>query len=160
MALQIPASPDDVFRLSLARKGIVDPASVAAVLAAYRVLDQFLQTFNARDAQAWSHTLHYPHLRLTAGQVQQWDTPERYAEDNDLDALRQTGWSHSVWDWIEPVQASPDKVHLALQFTRYDTDGNAESTHQALYVVTLQQGRWGVQLRSSYAGIKIPGAAY
>lgn len=160
MSSPSPADAGNAFTLSLARKGITDPAAVSAVLAGVDVLTQFLATFNARDAQAWSRTLHFPHLRLTAGQIQQWETADAYIADNDLEAFRQTGWSHTVWDWIEPVQAAADKVHFALQFTRYDLQGNKESTHQALYVLTQQDGRWGVQLRSSYAGIKIPGAAY
>ncbi|MBZ8143639.1 hypothetical protein CLD22_27895, partial [Rubrivivax gelatinosus] len=53
-----------------------------------------------------------------------------------------------------------DKLHFALRFTRYDSAHAAISSHEALYVLTFENGRWGVQSRSSYAGIAIAGAAF
>jgi hypothetical protein len=58
------------------------------------------------------------------------------------------------------VQADAHKVHLALQFTRYAGDDQPLQPFQALYVVTLQDGHWGIQSRSSYAGIALAGAAF
>ncbi len=54
------------------------------------------------------------------------------------------------------MQADATKVHFALQFTRYDAQDRAQQSYQALYVVTLQDGHWGVQSRSSYAGVLTP----
>lgn len=146
--------------LLLAAHGITDPAAQAATAAAYAVLDRFLDAFNARDPQRWADTLHYPHVRLAGGEVQLWPIAADYAGSNDLQPLAATGWSHSRWDWIRPVQADADKVHLALQFTRFDAQDRPLQSFQALYVVTRQGDRWGIQSRSSYAGIATPGAAF
>lgn len=146
--------------LVLASHGIEAPAAQAAVTAAFGVLDEFLKQFNARDARAWARTLHFPHLRIAGGEVQSWATAEDYAAANDLEAFAQTGWSHTRWDWLRPVQADADKVHVALQFTRYDAAEQPIASFQALYVLTRADGRWGIQLRSSYAGIATPNAAF
>lgn len=144
----------------LGAPAFTDPAAQAAIQAGLQVLQDFLTHFNARDAQAWAGVLHYPHVRLAGGQVTVWNDAAAYAASNDLTPLADTGWTHSAWDWIQPVQADADKVHFALQFTRYDGQHRAQQAFQALYVVTRQQGRWGVQARSSYAGILAPGAAF
>lgn len=153
-------SPFDSHSLVLASQGIQSPAAQAAVKAAFGVLEEFLKQFNARDAKAWAQTLHFPHLRLAGGQVQSWATAEDYAASNDLDAFARTGWSYTRWDWLRPVQADADKVHVALQFTRYDAAEQPIASYQAVYVLTRVDGRWGIQLRSSYAGIATPNAAF
>lgn len=154
------ASPQDDFSLLVAAHGITEPEAVHAVREGLRVLEEFLAAFNARDAQRWSRVLQYPHVRLTAGEVQLWRSPEDYAAANDLQEFAATGWAYTRWDWIRPVQAGADKAHFALQFTRYDEQHRPLRTFQALYVVTHREGRWGVQARSSYAGIALPGAAF
>lgn len=40
--------------------------------AAYALLDEFLAAYNARDAQRWAATLHYPHVRLAGNEVMIW----------------------------------------------------------------------------------------
>ena len=49
------------------------------------------------------------------------------------------------------IHAGSDKVHLAVQFTRCGADGRALNTYRAVYVITRQEGRWGIQARSSFA---------
>jgi hypothetical protein len=150
----------DTLSLLLASQGITAPEAQAAVHAGLQVLQDFLHTFNARDANAWAHVLNYPHVRFAGEQVTVWDNALDYAASNDLAPLSATGWAYSRWDFIRPVQADATKVHFALQFTRYDTHHRAQQSYQALYVVTLHNGHWGVQSRSSYAGILAPGAAF
>jgi hypothetical protein len=146
--------------LFLAAQGIADPKAQAAVEAGFQVLAAFLRAFNARDARLWSSTLNYPHVRLAGGEVQVWQTAADYAAGNDLERFVGTGWHHTKWDWINPVQASADKVHFALQFTRFDSDDKPINSFQATYIVTRQNDHWGIQARSSYAGIAWSGAAF
>jgi hypothetical protein len=49
------------------------------------------------------------------------------------------------------VQSFPDKVHVAVQFSRWRADGTRIGVYHALYVVTNQGGRFGIQCRSSTA---------
>lgn len=122
-----------------------------SVAAARRAVDEFLAAFNRADAAAWAQTLNYPHVRIADGQLTVWQTPDEYQAAFDFDALRQSGWQHSRWDEVRAVQAGRDKVHFAVRFTRYRADGTRLATYEAMYVVTKQDGHWGVQARSSFA---------
>ncbi len=159
-AREAPLFTPDTLHLLLAGQGIDAPAAQAAVQAGLQVLQDFMRTFNARDALAWAQVMNYPHVRLAGDQVIVWHNAADYAAANDLTPLADTGWAYSRWDFIRPVQADATKVHFALQFTRYDAQDRAQQSFQALYVVTLQDGHWGVQSRSSYAGVLTPGAAF
>lgn len=159
-AREAPLFTPDTLPLLLAGQGIDTPAAQAAVQAGLQVLQDFMRTFNARDALAWAQVMNYPHVRLAGDQVIVWHNAADYAAANDLTPLANTGWAYSRWDFIRPVQADATKVHFALQFTRYDAQDHAQQSFQALYVVTLQDGHWGVQSRSSYAGVLTPGAAF
>ena len=118
--------------------------------AAIGVLDAFMQAFNARDMEAWEATYHFPHFRMADGELSVLEraglrSPELF------DRLAATGWDHSAWLSREVVQAGPDKVHLAVTFARYRADVSELARYQSLYVVTREEGRWGIRGRSSFA---------
>ena len=127
-----------------------EPAQFAAeVKEAVAVLDRHMTALNARDPQGLAASLHFPHYRFTGGRMKVWEKPDTYLAD--FFARAGDGWDHSAWDFITPVAAGPDKVHLDVQFTRYRADGSALGHFRSLWVVTLKDGGWGAQLRSSYA---------
>ncbi|MBY0426672.1 MAG: hypothetical protein K2Q22_13615 [Cytophagales bacterium] len=124
----------------------IDPQVKKEVLT---VLDAYMNTFNARDAKAWQGTYHFPHYRLASGKMS-------VLESATLDStvfirLVQTGWHHSQWDHRNIIQASSDKVHVDTRFTRFKADGAVLGQYESLYIVTKENGRWGVKFRSSYA---------
>lgn len=123
-----------------------------AEAAALASLDDYMAAFNARDDVAWAATLHYPHVRIAGGDVRVWQTAQEYIDYMDFDAFAQRiGWDHSEWDSKKIIQSSQDKVHVAVQFTRYDKDNNKIATYKSLYIQTLKDGKWGTQARSSFA---------
>jgi len=61
------------------------------------------------------------------------------------------GLGRSAWDYQEAIDAGPEKVHFRVQFTRYRADGTPIGSYRPLYIVTLQDGRWGITARSSWA---------
>lgn len=127
-------------------------ANAEAEAAARGVMDDFLAAFNARDEAAWAETLLYPHVRLASGTVAVFPDAAAFVADRDLDDFAAaTGWDRSTWDDMRVVQASPEKVHIAVTFTRYDGDGEAMASYESLYVIERQDGRWGVRARSSFA---------
>lgn len=117
--------------------------------AALAVLDRHIAALNARDAAAIAATLHFPHYRLAGSGMRIWDGPERYFAD--FRARAGSDWHHSAWDFRNVVAASPAKVHLDVQFTRYRADGSAIGSYRSIWVVTCIDGRWAAQLRSSFA---------
>jgi len=120
--------------------------------AARAVMDGFMTAFNAEDAEALRTTwYHFPHVRFHSGKVTVMERPE------DLRVLvweregQSTDWARTAWDYVEPIDAGPDKVHYRVQFTRYRADGTAIGSYKSLYIVTFKDGRWGIQSRSSWA---------
>ena len=120
---------------------------------ALRVCDELYETTNAHDPEGHIRALNFPHVRLASGRVTVWDT---------VDELRATylpliaqplepGWHHSTMDQKEVIHSGPDKVHVAVQYTRWTEDHQPIATYQALWVATCIQGHWGVQVRSSFA---------
>ena len=110
-------------------------------------LDEYFRAWNAADNDAVAAISNFPRLSLGQnGQVVVRETPEEIT--TDFDALRQSGWDHSTLDLAEAVHVSPDKVHFRIVFSRYSADGNPYTTAPGLYVITNQNGHWGLQLQS------------
>ena len=118
---------------------------------AMRVLDEFMAAWNARDPGRLAATCNFPHVRIAGGRLTIWQTPSEFEKEHLSSVPLQRNWHYSSWDGRKVVQSSNDKVHLALSFTRYDAKGIKIATYQSLYVVTKQDGHWGVQARSSFA---------
>ena len=124
----------------------------AADAGARQVLDDFLDAFNARDEAAWADSLHFPHVRLASQTVNVYQDRDEFIDAMNMDAFaRNLGWSRSTWDEVQVVQKGDDKVHFAVQFSRYNAAGEVFQTFDSLYIVERIDGRWGVRARSSFA---------
>ncbi|MFZ5721664.1 MAG: hypothetical protein ACOY5Y_19590 [Pseudomonadota bacterium] len=121
----------------------------AEIAAAQERLDAFMKAFNARDLAAFEATFNFPHVRFASGQVTVinpgFHKPEMFARG----ALAE--WDHSAWERRDVIHAGPDKVHIDTRFTRYRKDGSVIAGFDSIYIVTRQDGRWGIQGRSSFA---------
>lgn len=116
-----------------------------------QAMDRFMKAFNARDPQAWAATLNYPHVRFASNQVRIYNSAEEFARESRDYPTRLGRWDHSEWQEMKAIQSGPDKVHFAVIFVRYDANGKEIGKFPSLYIVTLKDGHWGVQGRSSYA---------
>jgi hypothetical protein len=121
--------------------------SIAAALA---TLDRFMVALNGRDEIALNDALNFPHVRLASGKVTTWETPGSYRIADFLGRAGD-GWNESRWDERTVIHAGADKVHLAVKFSRWRADGSLIGAYQSIYVVTLVDGKWGIQARSSFA---------
>jgi hypothetical protein len=120
--------------------------------AAREALEGFMVAFNAQDADALRTTwFHFPHVRFHSGQVSVMERPE------DLRILvweragQSREWAHSAWDYIETIDAGPEKAHFRVSFSRFREDGTKIGSYRSLYIVTYKDDRWGIQARSSWA---------
>lgn len=116
--------------------------------AARAALDEYLTAWNAADNEAIARSSQFPRLSIgPAGQVVVRQGPDEI--ETDFELLRQAeGWDHTTFDLIQAVHVSPDKVHYRVVASRRRSDGSAYRTGPALYFVTRQNGRWGLQLQS------------
>lgn len=114
-------------------------------------MDEFMTAFNARDPQAWAATLNYPHVRFASNEVRVYNTAEEFTKAMKDYPARLAPWHHSRWESMNIIQSGPDKVHIAVTFVRYDANNKKIGKFPSLYIVTLKNGHWGVQARSSFA---------
>ena len=128
---------------------LVAPVSAQGPLEDARAaLDEYFRTWNAEDNAAIAAACNYPRLSLGRnGQVSMREGPADVV--TDFARLRQTeGWDHSTIDHAEPLQVAPDKVHFEVVFSRRHADGTAYRTVPSLFIITRQDGRWGLQFQS------------
>jgi hypothetical protein len=126
----------------------VDPRVSAAV---FQVLDEYMATFNAKDLAGWERTYQFPHYRLASGKMSVLEKAGLRDPAKVFGELQKTGWDHSQWDHRNIIQASADKVHVDTEFSRYRADGSLIGHFESLYILTKEDGRWGIKFRSSYA---------
>ena len=114
------------------------------------VLDDFMRALNAHDAAGMDACMHFPHTRLAGGAVKVYQA----AGENPMDLFArlqaEDGWSYSRWETREVIQHSASKAHVALSYTRFRADHSVIGMYDSLYVMTLVEGRWGIQARSSF----------
>ena len=119
---------------------MADPDALAPIQA-------FTEAMNARDLEAMRASLHYPHFRLAGGQMhvteRATDFPPPWEAHKDLERGSLDSW--------QILHAGTDKVHFAIHVTRYNVDDEPYADFDSLWVVTKEDGRWGVKLRSSFA---------
>jgi hypothetical protein len=58
---------------------------------------------------------------------------------------RATAGARSRWDERTPIHVGSDKVHLKVKFSRFRTDGSLLGQFETIYIVTRQDGHWGIQ---------------
>jgi hypothetical protein len=125
-----------------------DTQTKSAVL---KTLDDYMFTFNAHDLRGWEETYQFPHYRLANGKMTVLDKAGLRDSEAVFGALQKTGWHHSKWEHRNIVHVSQDKVHVDTQFSRFDAKGTKIGVYESLYILTKENGRWGVKMRSSYA---------
>ncbi len=120
---------------------------------AIQALQAYFGALNAGDRQALFNTMHVPHVRISGNGVAIYATREDLEKDylEGFAARAGDSWHHSVLDSTQVLHSSENKVHVFIQFTRYDKDDAAIVTHQSLWIMTNIDGRWGAQARSSFA---------
>jgi len=121
-----------------------------SIAGAMKCLDDFMTAFNARDLEAWEKTFNFPGVRLASNSLVVIDKPGWHPKDTfTRGALKE--WHHSAWERREVIHAGPDKVHFDTRFVRYRADGGVIGHFDSIYVVTRENGHWGVKARSSFA---------
>ena len=129
----------------------------AAVMA---VLDQYLDSLNQLDMEGHVATYHFPHYRHASGTIVVWRNaleanpvlaaPAEQRRQR-LRAVLEPEWHRSEWLQREIVQGDDRKIHVVTRFARLREDGSVIKTFDSLYVMTHQDGRWGIKGRSSFA---------
>ena len=113
-------------------------------------LDRWMAALNRYDAAGMDAELHFPNVRFAENKLTVFDKPAGNAMDLFKRLKQEDDWHHSAWNRREIVQRSDVKVHVAVNYTRFRSDGSVIGHYDSLYMLALKDGRWGVQLRSSF----------
>jgi len=141
-------------RAQAGQHGASSGDGAAAIAAAMKCLDDFIAAWNARDLRAWEETMNFPHVRLNDANELTISRKGEMTEAAYATLLQDPtlqDWHHSAWAKRDVVAVSADKVHVQTRFVRYRADNSVLSSFDSLYVVTREDGRWGVRMRSSFA---------
>ena len=142
-------------------QSVLGPEALAArAHAAMVALDRYMETWNSRSPTRWATSLNFPHVRPGPGAFELSQTPEQYAAGIDFNATLKTGWHHSEWTSRRVIQTGRDTVHVAGNWMRYTADDRELTGSAITYVVTNQNGRWGVLSRfaAGPTGLEVKGA--
>ena len=137
--------------------GRADPARDEQVM---DVLDRYMAALNALDLEAHAATYHFPHYRHASGRIVVWQdaleampllaAPAAERRKRLREVLDER-WHRSEWTRREIVQGDEQKVHVVTTFVRLREDGSQIASYDSLYVLTFEDGRWGIRGRSSFA---------
>ena len=119
---------------------------------ALAALERHARTINDRDLAAYRKTMNYPFtyqnyngVALTIANAEQVGVtaqpPWKIILQTDPD------WLRTEFDRIEEVARSVSSVVFKVEFRRLCRSGTDDRSYQAIWIVTCQQGRWGVQFR-------------
>ena len=117
---------------------------------ALSALDDYMAALNRGDEAGVNAACNFPHVRLAGGKVVVWPNHGDYRLQ-DFVARAGDGWDHSKWDERTPIHVGDKKVHLKVKFSRWKKDGSLIGRFETIYIVTRQDGHWGIQARSSFA---------
>lgn len=118
--------------------------------AAIKALDDYMAALNRGDESGVNAACNFPHVRLAGGKVVVWPNRGDY-KLQDFVARAGDGWGHSKWDERSAIHVGDKKVHLKVKFSRWKKDGSLIGRFETIYIVTLENGHWGIQARSSFA---------
>lgn len=118
-----------------------------AVEKAIDCIETFTVRFNSMDLAGMDALLHFPHVILSGGKLVVWEGPGQHAA-TFFDELTMTGWHQTTYRRKQVILATPTKVHLLVEYSRENSRGNVLSNHHNLWIVTFDDERWGIKLRS------------
>jgi len=135
-------------RFAAGAGGLAAEASSRNEAAARAAVDAFVQAWNSHDISTLARSVHYPHVRIADRQIEMWNGADEFIAGTE--AGRQRTWYQLRVDQIRAVQVTANGVNLVLSVSRIARDGTVMSKDEGLFLVTLRDGAWKLQARSTF----------
>jgi len=162
------------FVLGVCRLGLLESEWLATAQSAQQwereargAIELYFRGANMRDPDAYYGGWNFPHYgvggngRITTSVASREDAQEliRKGEPRPAwKAMEREGWVRTSLDLAEAVLVGPDKVHFKIVWSRHNASGAAYRSEAGLWIVTRQDGHWGLQLRSGVPAAPAPSA--
>lgn len=114
---------------------------------ARKTIEDYIEAFNANDLEAMTGKLNFPFSWFIGNKIIGVATAEDFVPPT-VRISRDEGWHHTELDVAEPLQAWEGKAHFKVVFSRFKADGEKYLTMEALWIVTTDDGHWGIQCMS------------
>jgi hypothetical protein len=112
-----------------------------------QLIESSVDAYNRRDLAALQECCNYPFVRLDRLDWTQADEPAALAVDF---GHGRDQWEHSAVRYLDVlVPQADDKVVVDLTVARFAANGTELPPEGSVYVVTRQNGKWGVQASST-----------
>lgn len=135
-------------RFAAGAGGLAADASARNQAAAHAALDAFVEAWNSHEIATLARTIHYPHVRVADRQIEMWNDADAFIAGTE--AGRQRTWYQMRVDQVRAAQVTANGVNLVLSFSRLARDGSVMSKDEGLFLVTLREGAWKIQARSTF----------
>lgn len=116
---------------------------------ARKTIEGYIEAFNAQDVTAMVDKLNFPFSWIINNRVRPVQKASDFVPPTE-DLIKREGWHHTELDLVEPVQVWDTKAHFKVAYSRFKADGTKYMTHEALWIVTSDNGHWGIQCMSLY----------
>ena len=116
---------------------------------ARKTIDKYIEAFNAQDEAAMIDNLNFPFSWIVNSKVRPVQKASDFVSPTEV-LIEREGWHHTELEYVEPVQVWENKAHFKVAYSRFKVDGTKYITHEALWIVTSDNGHWGIQCMSLY----------
>jgi hypothetical protein len=117
---------------------------------AVKVAIEWMNAYNNRDSIGCEDTINFPLIRLGLKGLIIFKKPPLLPPKFFERFTKATGWNRTCWEYRNVIHSCETKVHLSLEHSRYRADGTKIDTCPAIWVITNQEGHWGIKMRSSF----------
>ena len=110
----------------------------------------WMNAYNKRDAAGCEDYINFPLIRLGLKGLIIFKKPPLLPPKFFDRFSKAPGWNHTCWEYRNVIHSCKTKIHPSLEHSRYRADGTKIDTCPAIWVITNQNGHWGIKMRSSF----------
>ena len=158
-SLQVPPAPPGLKNTLDMRFPVAYQTSVPA---AVKVLTEYFKALGERDLKGMAEMCHFPFASFEGTNVVAVNsvdeliahppasmgtspTPERWS---DHDSFLQPG-CYDIFGGMQVFNSNPVCANLSLDYYRYDDRGKMLLRSQGIYIITNNDGKWGIEVMST-----------
>lgn len=125
--------------------GEPNPASLHGATA---TVEAFFMSWNKADNAGVHRTIAFPHAFILPEATARI-AHEAAALTTNFERMREEEeWHRSAYSELDIPYADAERALVYLTFTRHKEDGAAYATVPALWIISRDDGRWGIQVRA------------